>query len=57
VRGPIVVERYHKAAASATDAQRWFHTGDVATVDELGFMRITDRRWGLGCVLGGVGWR
>lgn len=28
---------------SAVDANNWFSTGDVATIDPLGFMRITDR--------------
>ncbi|MFN3468554.1 MAG: long-chain fatty acid--CoA ligase [Novosphingobium sp.] len=44
VRGPWVVERYHGAAESACDANGWFDTGDVATIDDLGFMRITDRQ-------------
>ena len=44
VRGPWVVERYFKSAASACDAQGWFDTGDVATIDRFGFMRITDRK-------------
>ena len=25
------------------DANNWFSTGDVASIDPLGFMRITDR--------------
>ncbi|HST02942.1 MAG TPA: 3-(methylthio)propionyl-CoA ligase [Usitatibacter sp.] len=42
VRGPWVVERYYKANASAlTDG--WFATGDVATIDPDGYLRITDR--------------
>jgi acyl-CoA synthetase (AMP-forming)/AMP-acid ligase II len=42
VRGPWVVERYFKANATAlTDG--WFATGDVATVDPDGYLRITDR--------------
>lgn len=44
VRGPWVLERYFKSEASACDGAGWFDTGDVATIDELGFMRITDRR-------------
>ncbi|MGE3867625.1 MAG: AMP-binding protein, partial [Hyphomonadaceae bacterium] len=44
VRGPWVVQRYFKAAADAADADGWFDTGDVATIDENGFMRITDRK-------------
>jgi acyl-CoA synthetase (AMP-forming)/AMP-acid ligase II len=29
---------------SFTDAESWFHTGDVATVDEDGFFTIVDRK-------------
>lgn len=43
VRGSIVVERYHRAESPATDGELWFDTGDVASIDPLGFMRITDR--------------
>lgn len=43
VRGPWVLERYYRADASACDAQGWFDTGDIATIDRFGFMRITDR--------------
>jgi fatty-acyl-CoA synthase len=44
VRGPWVLERYYRAEASACDAHGWFDTGDIATIDRLGFMRITDRK-------------
>ncbi|KAF8064630.1 alkK [Scenedesmus sp. PABB004] len=45
VRGPIVVQRYHRHASPAVDpgAGRWFDTGDVASIDACGGMRITDR--------------
>lgn len=43
VRGPWVVQRYFKKDEDAADADGWFDTGDVATMDALGFMRITDR--------------
>src|SRR3546814_6875639 len=44
VRGPWVIERYYLSDASALDADGWFDTGDIATMDEYGFMRITDRK-------------
>lgn len=43
VRGPWVVQRYFRHTKDATDADGWFNTGDIATIDENGFMRITDR--------------
>jgi fatty-acyl-CoA synthase len=43
VRGPWVVQRYFKKDEDAADADGWFDTGDVATIDSRGFMRITDR--------------
>ncbi|HEY2629639.1 MAG TPA: 3-(methylthio)propionyl-CoA ligase [Usitatibacter sp.] len=42
VRGLWVVERYYKAPASAL-VDGWFPTGDVATIDADGYLRITDR--------------
>lgn len=44
VRGPWVLERYYKQEQSALDAEGWFDTGDIATIDVNGFMRITDRK-------------
>lgn len=44
VRGPWVVERYYRSDQSALDDEGWFDTGDIATIDEFGFMRITDRK-------------
>jgi len=42
VRGPWVIEHYYKEESSAL-IEGWFPTGDVATIDEDGFMQITDR--------------
>ncbi|MBA4306864.1 MAG: long-chain fatty acid--CoA ligase [Sphingopyxis sp.] len=44
VRGPWVLERYYRAASSALNEDGWFDTGDIATIDVNGFMRITDRK-------------
>jgi fatty-acyl-CoA synthase len=43
VRGPAVIDRYLGAETSALHADGWFDTGDIATIDELGFVKITDR--------------
>jgi fatty-acyl-CoA synthase len=44
VRGPWVTSGYFgDAPGSALDAEGWFATGDVATIDPDGFMLITDR--------------
>jgi fatty-acyl-CoA synthase len=44
VRGPWVCSAYYgDPAGSACDAEGWFATGDVATVDPDGYMEITDR--------------
>lgn len=43
IRGPAVVERYLGAEGGATDAEGWFDTGDVGTMDAHGFVRLTDR--------------
>jgi fatty-acyl-CoA synthase len=42
VKGPWVIEKYFKEEHSAL-IEGWFPTGDVATIDEDGFMQITDR--------------
>jgi 3-(methylthio)propionyl---CoA ligase len=44
VRGPWVVGQYYRAETSAMNADGWFDTGDIATLDAYGFMRITDRK-------------
>ena len=45
IRGPIVTAGYHNQLAGPdklTD-DGWFRTGDVASIDTEGYMRITDR--------------
>ncbi len=47
VRGPAVFAGYwHKPAANAEcfDEEGWFRTGDIAHLDEAGFLFITDRK-------------
>ncbi|MFO1147749.1 MAG: long-chain-fatty-acid--CoA ligase [Alsobacter sp.] len=44
VRGPAVARAYFKGeGGDILDENGWFDTGDVATIDELGYMQITDR--------------
>jgi acyl-CoA synthetase (AMP-forming)/AMP-acid ligase II len=43
VRGPWVVASYFKGEGGDPCDDGWFRTGDVATIDEDGFMQITDR--------------
>ncbi len=44
VKGPWVTSAYYgDEPGSALDAEGWFTTGDVATIDPDGFMEITDR--------------
>ena len=43
VRGPWIVHRYYKESELAVDENGWFDTGDIATIDEHGYMQITDR--------------
>ena len=50
--GEVVIRGYNvmkgfihdpEATAEAIDAEGWLHTGDVAVMDERGYVRITDR--------------
>ena len=44
VRGPAVAKGYYGGAgAEQFDAENWFDTGDVAHINENGYMQITDR--------------
>lgn len=45
-KGPWVLDSYYKGGSPLVadeNGQRWFPTGDVATIDADGFMQITDR--------------
>ena len=45
IRGPWVISAYLGGEpGSALDAEGWFSTGDVATIDARGRMKITDRK-------------
>ncbi|MCB1807110.1 MAG: AMP-binding protein, partial [Candidatus Competibacteraceae bacterium] len=46
VRGPTITSGYYndpQANENAFDAEGWFRTGDVSTIDEHGFLQIVDR--------------
>ena len=46
MRGPWIASGYFRdeaASKEALDDEGWFSTGDVATIDEHGYMHITDR--------------
>ncbi len=45
VRGPFITGSYHEVPVEPDKftADGWLRTGDVASVDDLGFVRITDR--------------
>jgi fatty-acyl-CoA synthase len=45
VRGPFITGSYHQVPVEAEkfSADGWLRTGDVASIDALGFVKITDR--------------
>ncbi len=43
VKGPCISSGYFKIEETIVDEDGWFDTGDIANIDELGYMQITDR--------------
>ena len=43
VRGPAVAAAYYGREGTILDNEGFFDTGDIAVIDDQGFMRITDR--------------
>ncbi len=44
IRGPQVMQGYWKTEDSGVDANGWFNSGDIATIDEAGYVHIIDRK-------------